>query len=200
MGLKQPLSWSSLPDPHTDISISILVSAPPTYPATSPPQLQLLSKYIGPYGVSSSIFGAILRTFISTNQGVEWINDTVCVFDGLEHAKEQCGKWYEERLTEKAVGEIIREEEKEGHSRKEDPSEEADLTPVPVALPPLEEASLPNGIEITVSDPITDRKSTFVGRACRITDPAQVSLKPAFRLASARKRFSGAVGSISSAL
>ena len=34
---------------------------------------------------------------------------------------------------------------------------------------------LPKGVEIFVSEPVVDRKSVFIGRACRITDPSQVS-------------------------
>lgn len=34
-------------EPYNEIAIDILVSLPPSYPQTSPPQLQLLSKYIG---------------------------------------------------------------------------------------------------------------------------------------------------------
>ncbi|KZT62859.1 ribosomal protein S5 domain 2-like protein [Calocera cornea HHB12733] len=34
--------------------------------------------------------------------------------------------------------------------------------------------SLPEGIQLVVTDRIVHRKSVFVGRACRITDPSQV--------------------------
>lgn len=173
-------STASLPDPHQEIPLSILVSIPPTYPSSSPPQLQLLSRYIGPYGVSSSIFGAIIRTFISANQGVEWTSDSVCVFDGLEHAKEQCGMWYEERLTENAVGEIVREEERENHHRKDHPGSSeikgSESIPVHDAPAPAIQVALPSGVQIIEADPIIDRKSTFVGRACQITDPSHVSI------------------------
>lgn len=159
------------------------MSIPPTYPSSAPPQLQLLSKYVGLYGVTSSIFGAVLRTFISSNQGVEWTSDSVCVFDGLEHAKEQCGKWYEERLTETMkLGErrAVREEEREGHIRKDHPddseAEGLESIPVPAAREAVAEVSLPAGLEIFEAEPIVDRKSTFVGRACRITDPSHVSV------------------------
>lgn len=67
---------SSLPDPYEDANFSVLVSIPVTYPASSAPQLQLLSRYIGPFGVDSALFGAVLRTFISS-EGVEWVPDSV---------------------------------------------------------------------------------------------------------------------------
>lgn len=37
--------------------------------------------------------------------------------------------------------------------------------------PPTE---IPAGIQIFVAEPITDRKSTFIGRACRISQPSDV--------------------------
>ena len=44
------------------------------------------------------------------------------------------------------------------------------LTPAPTPSPALQ------NIQIIEADPVLDRKSAFVGRACRITDPAQVPL------------------------
>ena len=35
--------------------------------------------------------------------------------------------------------------------------------------------ALPTGVQIFVADPLTDRKSVFVGRACRISNPSEVS-------------------------
>ncbi|KAF9555363.1 UPF0029-domain-containing protein [Agrocybe pediades] len=165
----------SLPAPHEEISVKILVSLPEAYPGSSPPQLQLLSKYIGPFGADSNLFGSILRTYISIS-GVEWSEDTVCVFDGLQNALELCMKWYEDRLTAEKVEEIIREDTRD------------------VSLPPKKSGSpigleedttsskgndflppeLPAGVNIYVAEPIMDRKSAFVGRACRIDHPSQV--------------------------
>ncbi len=34
-------------------------------------------------------------------------------------------------------------------------------------------SSLPPGIELVVADPVTDRKSIFVGRACHIDNPSE---------------------------
>jgi hypothetical protein len=163
-----------LPDPHHQVTFSVLVSLPPSYPSSAPPQLQLLSKYIGAFGVSPAIFGTVLRTFISSD-GVEWTPETVCVFDGLEHAKEKCGGWYEEQLSEKAAGEIVREEAKESKalSVSDDPpglQEDIPLTDPGLRAP----VGLPEGLEIFEAESIVDRKSSFVGRACRITSPDQV--------------------------
>jgi hypothetical protein len=168
-----------LPDPHDQVTFSVLVSLPPSYPSSAPPQLQLLSKYIGAFGVSPTIFGSVLRTFISTTDGVEWTPETVCVFDGLENVREKCGRWYEEQLSEKAAGEMAREETKElkaslaGSNDLSDP-----LEGVPSARSTISEpqapVELPEGLEIIEAEPVVDRKSSFVGRACKITSPDQV--------------------------
>ena len=151
----------SLPSPHDDVAIKVLVSLPPLYPKSAPPQLQLLSKYIGAFGADSTLFGAILRTYISTN-GVEWTEDTICVFDGLQNVLDRCTAWYEDHLN----AEPAREDQV--------PSEPTEVISQEHS-PQLHDVSLPSGIEIFVADPITDRKSNFVGRACVIQDPSQVS-------------------------
>jgi hypothetical protein len=142
--------------------------------------LQLLSKYIGAFGVSPTIFGSVLRTFISVTHGVEWTPETVCVFDGLENVREKCGRWYQDQLSEKAAGEMVREETKEAKSLLAS----NDLTGPPEGVSsarsaisePQNSVELPEGLEIIEAEPVVDRKSSFVGRACRITSPDQVAL------------------------
>jgi hypothetical protein len=118
----------------------------------------------------------VLRTFISKN-GVEWTPDTVCVFDGLQSVLERCTAWYENRLSAEKAGELVRE----------DARENSQLTPgLEIAnaeehihddvLSPEDSISLtalPDGIQMFTAEPITDRKSAFVGRACRISQPAE---------------------------
>ncbi|KAI0068659.1 hypothetical protein BV25DRAFT_1817563 [Artomyces pyxidatus] len=166
----------SLPPPHDDVSLRVLVSLSPSYPETSPPQLQLLSRYIGPFGVDAELFGSILKTFISVN-GVEWTPSVVCVFDGLENVVERIAKWYEERLSAQKAGELLREDVREHHAGDQ-PKEAPKLVPPPARS--VEPAELPEGIELFEAEAIVDRKSAFVGRACRISDPAQVPLILAF--------------------
>ena len=156
----------------------MLVSIPTTYPATSAPQLQLLSRYIGPFGVDSILFGAVLRTFISS-EGIEWVADSVCVFDGLENVKERCSEWYGQKKSEKLAGELLRGDERGADSALEVGKEKKKIVELEenteAPSPPLS-VGIPTGIEIVEAEPITDRKSSFVGRACKITDPAQVRL------------------------
>ncbi|KAJ4479098.1 imprinted and ancient [Lentinula aciculospora] len=160
------------PAPYEDITIRILISLLAAYPAESPPQLQLLSRYIGAFGVDSVLFGSILRTFISTN-GVEWAKGAVCVFDGLQNVLDTCVQWYEDHLSVQKAGEISRED--------------ASFVAAPTAPDPAlgqeefpqtsnaqETINLPSGIQIFEAEPISDHKSVFVGRACAITDPSQV--------------------------
>ncbi|GJE85019.1 UPF0029-domain-containing protein [Phanerochaete sordida] len=163
-----------------EVQCNVLVSTPPAYPSTAAPQLQLLSRYIGPFGVDHALFGAILRTYISS-EGVEWIADTVCVFDGLEWVKERCTEWYNNKKSEKLAGELLREDEKNLAASVPDVEEDKNKkisglnesweeasTPVPTGIP--------EGLEIIEAEPVVDRKSAFVGRACRITDPSQVPI------------------------
>lgn len=159
---------------------NVLVSIPPAYPSTAAPQLQLLSRYIGPFGVDHALFGAILRTYISS-EGVEWIADTVCVFDGLEWVKERCTEWYNTKKSEKLAGELLREDEKNLAANVPDVEEDKNkkisgLNENWEEAPPPVPTGIPEGLEIIEAEPVVDRKSAFVGRACRITDPSQVRL------------------------
>ncbi|KAF8956715.1 ribosomal protein S5 domain 2-type protein [Flammula alnicola] len=170
-----------LSSPHEDVSLKVLVSLPEAYPKTSPPQLQLLSKYIGPFGADSNLFGSILRTYISVS-GVEWSEDTVCVFDGLQNVLDRCVAWYEEKLSAEKAGELVRDDAKGDHpgpgngTRQDRPNppavDEDQISGVNDPVP----AVLPAGVQLYVAEPITDRKSAFVGRACRIQHPSEIPL------------------------
>ncbi|KAJ3788171.1 imprinted and ancient [Lentinula aff. detonsa] len=162
------------PAPYNDVTIRILISLLTTYPAESPPQLQLLSRYIGAFGVDSSLFGSVLRTFISTN-GVEWTEGAVCVFDGLQNVLDRCVQWYEDHLSAQKAGELLREDALiAGQPTALDPAlEQPELSHTSNVL---ETINLPSNIQIFEAESIVDRKSAFVGRACSITDPSQVPL------------------------
>jgi len=157
--------------PYDNVVIRVLVSLPSSYPETSPPQLQLLSKYIGAFSADSDLFGSVLRTFISVN-GVDWVSE-VCVFDGLQSVTDHCVAWYQDRLSAEKAGELVRE----------DGRDHVDLRTKLLELEEPESASslsqsfvMSDGIDIVEAEAITDRKSVFVGRACRISHPSQVPL------------------------
>ncbi|PPQ68621.1 hypothetical protein CVT25_005531 [Psilocybe cyanescens] len=167
----------SLSSPHDDVSLKVLVSLPETYPKSSPPQLQLLSKYIGSFGADANLFGSILRTYISVS-GVEWLEDTVCVFDGLQNVLDRCVSWYEDRLSAEKAGELVRDDGKEAvavSTRPVSPTGQtnAEISGIADSAPAPVPNALPIGIHIYVAEPITDRKSAFVGRACRIHHPSE---------------------------
>ena len=179
--LAKPLSRDrivkcSLSVPYQEISLKVLVSLPTTYPSTTPPQLQLLSKYIGSFGADSSLFGSILRTYISVS-GVEWSSDTVCVFDGLQNVIDRCTAWYEEKLSTEKAGELVRDDIKGEQIVRQESSasaraaEEDQISGVIDPLP----AAMPAGVNLYVAEPIIDRKSAFVGRACRVHHPSEVT-------------------------
>lgn len=157
------------------VAIQFLVSLPQAYPVSSPPQLQLLSRYIGPFGADANLFGSVLRTFISVS-GVDFTPETVCVFDGAQSALERCNMWYEDRLAEDKMKEIIRGDEKEINSAKagSGPIVNSRTSPERMDIDQGFTSEMPPGVHFFVAEPILDRKSSFIGRACRISDPFEV--------------------------
>jgi hypothetical protein len=70
------------------------------YPQLShPPQLQLLSRYIGPHGVDHVLFGQILRLYhqSSNNNDDLFHAGEVALFDGIEKVRERVEEWYNEK-------------------------------------------------------------------------------------------------------
>lgn len=112
----------------------------------------------------------VLRTFISRG-AVEWTPGGVCVFDGLEWVKERCIEWLGERMSEKRAGELLRDDER---GKADELQEEGKPSARAGREPPAIPAEMPAGITLVEAEPIVDRKSVFIGRACRITDPSQV--------------------------
>ncbi|KAK7470209.1 hypothetical protein VKT23_001645 [Stygiomarasmius scandens] len=164
-----------LPSPYDDVKVKVLVSLPTTYPASSAPQLQLLSRYIGAFGVDSTLFGSILRTFISSTSGIDFIPDSVCVFDGLQNVLDRCTRWYEDHLSMEKAGELVREGLRGNgidNLKTVDSPDEAKVGVVDIRQ--SQPVALPQGIQIFEAEPIVDRKSSFIGRACAISDPSQV--------------------------
>lgn len=182
---------TNLPQPHDETSFRISISIPPSYPERSPPQLQLLDKYIGDLATDSALFGEVLRTYFelgpderqgvetsSEESGVPWTEGMIAIFEGVENVRERVGRWYSRRIEELQTGELIRELEKE-ENRKDNPTEGQKKAPGVTEYTSAQHAPrLPDGVEIVTSEPITDRKSVFVGHCARITDPSQVRCCP----------------------
>ena len=107
--------------------------------------------------------------------GVEWTPGVVCVFDGLQSVLERVLQWYEQRLESKRAGEALREQSHPSpHLIGPEKPDASSSTSVSVPLN-TQSVALPEGIKLYEAAPIVDRKSAFIGRACRISDPAQVS-------------------------
>ncbi|KAJ1308843.1 hypothetical protein OPQ81_004531 [Rhizoctonia solani] len=170
-----------LPSTPEDVPLHILVTLLPSYPASSPPQLQLLSRYIGAFSVDPDLSGLVLRTYFSSLTGIGWSPGDVAVFDGIEHVRERATSWYQQRLSEKTAGQPQPDINKEDHAHEPvAPMEES------IVKEPAVPVELPAGIEFAVAEPITDRKSVFIGRACRITHPNQVPVILAYLMADKR--------------
>lgn len=135
------------------------------------PQLQLLSRYIGNYSVSYDLYGSILRTYISA-QGVVWTEGVIAVFDGMESVLDHCKNWLEERIAKGEIARILRDDAQ--HAAIVAPSSSLPEANIPRLLLKSTEAGLPSNFMIFEAEPISDRKSSFVGRACAITNPGQV--------------------------
>jgi hypothetical protein len=99
--------------------------------------------------------------------GAEWTPGVVCVFDGLQSVLERVGHWYEQRVDSKKAGEALRGQNHSNPRSFENYEASASVS-TPVTL------TLPEGVKLVEAEPILDRKSAFVGRACKISDPAQV--------------------------
>lgn len=103
------------------------------------------------------------------------------MFDGLQNVLDRCVAWYEEKLSAEKAGDLVRDDEKEQAGSNGSSSGTRHLSPdrPEESIPAVEQISilsdLPVGVRLYVAEPITDRKSAFVGRACRIHHPSEVS-------------------------
>lgn len=188
-------------EPATPPPLRILVSLGPRYPVTTPPQLQLLGRYVGQFSMDADLFGSVTKTYISSN-GVPFTPGDVAVFEGVNHVLQVAGEWYKAKVEEKIQGENKRQAEKEQLAAEEIPADNHGgptttlkrpsssllspptnvlVPPSPANFPsfsqlPLTSPSLPAHIQIHSSPPITVSKSVFIGHACRVTHPLDVPL------------------------
>lgn len=89
----------------------------------------------------------------------------------------RCEAWYEDKLNRETAGELLREDALTRAHVLVEPNEPFASSTVDEKdrVLPLDTA-LPDDIKIVEAEPIVDRKSIFIGRACRISDPSQVPL------------------------
>lgn len=107
-----------------------------------------------------------------------WHEGEVAVFEGIERAREDCESFLNDKLAEleakKAVDDHTTQEDLE-YARQlqlEEDMARAELVP---KVASRQEARLPEGCKLYTSEPIIDRKSVFIGHACKIKSPKEVS-------------------------
>lgn len=100
------------------------------------------------------------------------------MFDGVQNVLERCNAWYENRLNEEKARELVREDEKESVGREVDSGTgtKSRNSPEHMGVDRGPTNEMPSGVHFFIAEPIVDRKSSFVGRACRISDPSEVRL------------------------
>lgn len=144
---------------------------------------------------------AVLRRTISssiTDSGL-WTpgTESVC-YEALEHARELCQQWYEDRLSDTAALGIQREEEaqvRQEHQQQQQRLEELSIQEAPAADDEdgLEGFDV-DGVQWTICEPILDRKSVFIAHAAPLDDPKHV--KPMLRSLKKDKKIAKATHNI----
>ncbi|GAA6061762.1 hypothetical protein JCM10212_000742 [Sporobolomyces blumeae] len=187
---------TTLAPPLDDTPFHLLLSIPvPVYPASEPPLIQLQDRYLSNFAVDDNLFAEVLRTFMhdadaGLASGVEWTGG-VCLFEGIEHVKEVCSRWVQERAAEKQRGEELRNAAARDHSERTDEGgeqerhrkgelapeddgeriQDGDPTSPRLRRPPSSQVKCP---EIVSAEPLVDRKSVFVGHVARVQSVEQV--------------------------
>lgn len=201
--LAEPQSW--LPGSKITLSIStdvgtaqgdeegvpirLAVTLPPFYPHSQrPPQLQLLSRYVGGFSVDTRLFGEILRAFYhqteeevqgeeedaakwvggSMDRGVNWVPGEVVLFEGIEWVKEKVSDWWREREAERLASAPAPASSTSAPANTTDEKTTTFSDP----SPPIQPAPFTGKLFRT--EPIIERKSEFIGYAAALTSPDQV--------------------------
>ncbi|CDU26049.1 related to YIH1 [Sporisorium scitamineum] len=197
-GSKITLSVSTDVETSTEsIPIRLAAALPPFYPHSArPPQLQLLSRYIGGFSVDAKLFGEILRAFYheetsgeaaldaeepglgsawiggSKDRGVQWASGQVVLFEGIEWVKEKVADWWNDKEAERNSSSTQQPTTTNTTSSPTQPSSNiTTFTPTP-APPP---STTPFTGTLFQTPPIIERKSEFIGYAAHITSPTQVA-------------------------
>ena len=200
--LRTPLEASVNSDVNDEpIDILTSITLPERYPDTNhPPQVQLLNRFVGGHSVDHVLFGKILRCFLhdptllsekGRSIGLEWRRGDPILFEALEWAKESVQEWYEERqklLHDRTVEMDAAKEARhaivanQGLSTKVGGSGGVtqfgglEDTHAPVTMTVEQLKFLATELKLVSSEPIIDRKSSFIGHCCRISSSEQVPL------------------------
>lgn len=180
------------PDP---VDLQLSVTLPAGYPeAEQPPQLQLLNRFVGAHAVDPLLFGRVLRCFLHSPEaikprsdglcpGLEWHSGEPVLFEALEWAKDTVSAWHDEREEElRHRSEQLDREREERAAAATAAGQQAELFPAPpkptreIVHTKEELDALVKKLGFVTSATIVDRKSEFVGYACRLEDPDQVPL------------------------
>jgi hypothetical protein len=165
-----------------DVKLSLIISIPFDYPATSSPIIQLRSIYISDYSVDDVLFSDVLRTFMHSKGTieVEFKEGEVCIYEGIERVKARCQSYVIEKDKLEAEKQVLVVRDEMNSIDKmliqrlqlEDEQEaEAIRTSAAIAH---DECSIPC-LTIISSEPVIDRKSTFIGHCSAVSSMAEVS-------------------------
>lgn len=187
-------SSSSLSPASAPGSLRLCITLPPRYPASaSPPQLQLLDRFLGPHEVDTALFSSILKLFLgeSSEAVVEWTPEDATqavLFEGCEAVKAKVESWYgvKEREAEsrRRAGERGVPDEKKSSDGQVAGQEQEQQLPLD-QKPTNGSSSSSRGVDAelqrllktkqwTTTEAIVDRKSTFIGHAIKLDRPEEV--------------------------
>ncbi|KAH9821092.1 ribosomal protein S5 domain 2-type protein [Melampsora americana] len=151
---------------NEEIRFSIKICVPNNYPEKSSIRFQLISKYIGPYLIQPELFDQVSKLYQDDN---DWTSSQSILFDALESIKEIIVNFYNKKYKELHESDRVHREEIVCEVHEDDKIDEVIETDIPVLVKQPTEI-----FRMFVSEPIVDRKSTFVGHATSLKDPAQV--------------------------
>ncbi|SNX85519.1 related to YIH1 [Melanopsichium pennsylvanicum] len=180
------------------VPIRLAVTLAPFYPHSArPPQLQLLSRYIGGFSVDSKLFGEILRAFYQQSEeeknividaedatgsawiggimhrGVKWSKGQVVLFEGIEWVKEKVMDWWNVKEAERAKRAPTPTVATTTNNAQDSVNtvttfvEPHGSSPISQPIPAFKR-------RVFQTESIMERKSEFIGYAATITCPDQV--------------------------
>ncbi|CAO1616621.1 unnamed protein product [Parajaminaea phylloscopi] len=194
--LKLPLDLSSKVTDDRPSALRLSILLPPGYPAsTSPPQLQLLDRFLGPFEVDSALFSKVIRTFLVTsppsNTQCDWRPDPqqAVLFEGCETVQTVVAEWYEQQARQDrerraadgraGAGELDAKPStasSDAEQGRRTTNHQSDAhAPASTQSDPALLRSVAGKTWVS-TEALVDRKSSFIGHAVRVDQPAEVPL------------------------